>query len=164
MIFGVNNFKSFLGARGSGQQEHFRTPFYAILGVTSLLWAGCNSESGSLHDSTASNVIGTYSLATVDGKKVPCTISHQGSSIQIASGSFQIRPDGGCNSRIQFVSPSGKPAEKEVAANWTQDGKSLNFQWKGAGKTIGAIEGDTFTMKNEGMVFAYQRQTSATNR
>jgi len=29
--------------------------------------------------------------------------------------------------------------------------------WQGAGTTTGTIEGNTFTMENEGMVFAYKK-------
>jgi len=31
------------------------------------------------------------------------------------------------------------------------------MNWQGAGTTIGTVEGDTFTMNNEGMVFAYRK-------
>ena len=31
------------------------------------------------------------------------------------------------------------------------------MQWQGAGMTTGTVEGNTFTMENEGMVFVYQR-------
>jgi hypothetical protein len=31
------------------------------------------------------------------------------------------------------------------------------MQWKDAGTTTGTIEGNTFTMDNEGMVFAYKK-------
>jgi hypothetical protein len=31
------------------------------------------------------------------------------------------------------------------------------MQWKDAGKTVGSIDGNTFTMENEGMVFVYRK-------
>ena len=31
------------------------------------------------------------------------------------------------------------------------------MQWQGAGVTIGTVEGDTFTMENEGQVFLYRK-------
>ena len=31
------------------------------------------------------------------------------------------------------------------------------MKWQGAGMTIGTVEGDTFTMDNEGMVFVYKK-------
>jgi hypothetical protein len=31
------------------------------------------------------------------------------------------------------------------------------MQWEGAGTTLGSINGNTFAMTNEGMVFAYRK-------
>jgi hypothetical protein len=33
----------------------------------------------------------------------------------------------------------------------------LKMQWQGAGQTTGTVEGNTFTMENEVMVFAYKK-------
>jgi hypothetical protein len=52
---------------------------------------------------------------------------------------------------------AGRDAAIEVKATYTRDGQKLTMQWQGAGRTIGSVEGDTFTMNNEGMVFAYRK-------
>jgi hypothetical protein len=31
------------------------------------------------------------------------------------------------------------------------------MQWEGAGTTVGTVEGNDFTMNNEGMVFVYRK-------
>ena len=31
------------------------------------------------------------------------------------------------------------------------------MQWKGAGETVGTIQGNTVTMDNDGMVFVYSK-------
>lgn len=31
------------------------------------------------------------------------------------------------------------------------------MRWQGAGVTVGSVEGDTFTMDNEGQVFLYRK-------
>ena len=100
------------------------------------------------------NPVGTYALVSVDGNKVPCTLQHEGHTMTINSGSFSINADGTCSRKIALA---GRDAAIEVKATYTRDGQKLTMQWQGAGRTIGSVEGDTFTMNNEGMVFAYRK-------
>jgi hypothetical protein len=51
----------------------------------------------------------------------------------------------------------GRDAAIEVKATYTREGPKLTMKWQGAGTTIGTVEGDIFTMNNEGMVFAYRK-------
>jgi hypothetical protein len=93
-------------------------------------------------------------LVTVDGNKVPCTVQHEGHTMTINSGSFIINADGTCSSKMSLA---GRDTPIEVKATYTREGPKLTMQWQGAGMTIGTVEGDTFTMNNEGMVFAYRK-------
>jgi len=100
---------------------------------------------------------GVYSLVSVNGNKVPASVSHDGTALQVRSGTFTINADGTCSTKTVFVPPSGTEAAREVNATYTKDGSKLTMQWKGAGTTTGTIEGSTFTMDNEGMVFVYRK-------
>ena len=100
---------------------------------------------------------GVYNLVSVDGKTVPASVTHEGATLQVRSGAFTINADGTCSSKMIFVPPSGTEATQEVSATYTKDGSKLTMQWKGAGKTVGSIDGNTFTMENEGMVFVYRK-------
>ena len=103
---------------------------------------------------------GVYTLVTVSGKKVPATFDHDGSAVQIRSGSFTIGADGRCSSKMIFVPPSGAVSTVETTATYSLVGQNLNvlnMQWQGAGNTTGTIKGNTFTMENEGMVFSYEK-------
>ena len=100
---------------------------------------------------------GLYALVSVDGKTVPASIAHEGVTIQIRSGSFTIKADGNCSSKMVFSVQSGPETIREVSATYTQEGSKLTMQWKGAGKTAGALDGDSFTMNNEGMVLVYRK-------
>ena len=71
--------------------------------------------------------------------------------------SFVIGADGTCSSKVVFGPPSGSEVTREVKASYTQQGAKLTMKWEGAGTTTGTVEGDTFTMNNEGMIFAYRR-------
>ena len=101
--------------------------------------------------------VGTYALISVDGKNVPCALEHEGHSVTIKSGSFVIQADGTCASKVTFVPPSGSDLTRDVSATYTREGLKLTMKWKGAGTTVGTFEGNTFTMNNEGMLFAYRK-------
>ena len=101
-----------------------------------------------------------YTLVKVNGKKLPAAVQHEGASLEIRSGRFTIGPDGRCRSRMVFVPPSRKEASVETAASYTLGGPDLHrldMQWEGAGSTDGTVNGDTFTMENEGMLFEYSK-------
>ncbi len=101
--------------------------------------------------------VGVYALVSVNGIPVPANISHEGNALQVRSGTFTINGDGTCSTKTVFVPPSGTEVAREVGATYTRDGSRLTMQWKGAGRTVGTIRGDTFIMNNEGMVFVYRR-------
>jgi len=100
---------------------------------------------------------GVYKLVSVDGKTVPASITHESVTMQVRSGSFTINADGTCASKMFFSVQSGSEMMREVSATYTKEGSKLAMQWKGAGKTTGTLDGDTFTMNNEGIVFVYKK-------
>ena len=126
-----------------------------------MVWAGCKQEAKVAADTKSVaatgadiNPVGTYALVTVDGNKVPYTAQHEGHTMTINSGSFIINADGTCSSKMSLA---GRDTPIEVKATYTREGPKLTMQWQGAGMTIGTVEGDTFTMNNEGMVFVYRK-------
>jgi hypothetical protein len=122
--------------------------------VMVLVLAGCKRDAKVPADS---NAFGTYTLVSVDGNNVPCTVQHEGHSLAVKSGSFDINSDGTCSSKVVFSTPQGGDASRGVKARYTREGAKLTMQWEGAGTTSGTVEGSTFTMNNEGMVFAYRK-------
>ena len=100
---------------------------------------------------------GVYALVSVNGNPVPASVSHEGAKLQVRSGTFNINADGTCSTKTVFVPPSGSEVTREVSATYTQTGSKLTMRWKGAGTTTGTIDGNTFTMNNEGMVFVYRK-------
>jgi hypothetical protein len=126
-----------------------------------MVWAGCKQEAKVAADTktvaaTAADInpVGTYTLVTVDGNKVPGTVQHEGHTMTIKSGSFIINADGTCSSKM-FL--EGRDTAIEVKATYTREGSKLTMKWQGAGMTTGTIEGNSFTMDNEGMVFVYKK-------
>jgi hypothetical protein len=90
------------------------------------------------------DIAGSYTLVSINGTTLPFTVTHEGPGIQVTSGAFIIRP-------------SGEAQSREVSATYTRDGSKLTMQWQGAGMTSGNVEGETFTMENEGQVFLYRK-------
>jgi len=121
-----------------------------------LMLAGTGCKPGATASADI-NPLGSYTLVSVDGQKVPCTTTHEGHTMTIQSGRFTINGDRTCCSRITLAVPSRADMTVEVKATYTRQGAELTMQWEGAGMTLGNVKGDTFTMTNEGMVFAYSK-------
>ncbi len=119
--------------------------------LSALVGAGCKQEAKLTADT---DPVGTYALVSVDGNKVPCTVRHEGHALAVQSGAFTLNADGTCRSQITLA---GRDAAIEVKATYTRQGSKLTMQWQGAGSTTGMLESNTFTMENEGMVFAYRK-------
>jgi hypothetical protein len=120
-----------------------------ISALSLFFQTGCREQN-------ATDPAGVYQLAEIDGQEVPATVSH-GAELFIESGTFTITPEKTCTSVIHLRFPSGKEASKEVRAAYTQQGNKLTMKWEGAGITEGTVEGDIFSMVNEGMTFTYKR-------
>jgi hypothetical protein len=103
------------------------------------------------------DISGTYTLVSVNGSALPYTMTHEPPGVRVTSGSFRIDADGTCTSDVSFVLPSGEAMSRPVSATWTRDGTRLTMSWQGAGVTNGTVEGDTFTMDNEGQIFVYRK-------
>ena len=132
-----------------------RLAFQAILLVTlGVILTACKDETTG---SARADATGVYELVTVNGNKVPASVSHDGATLQVRSGTFTINADGTCGTKTVFVPPNGSEMTREVSATYKQDGSKLTMQWKGAGTTVGTIEGKSFTMNNEGMVLVYTK-------
>lgn len=128
----------------------------ALIGLSSLviLGSGCQHETA---DAPSAGLSGVYVLHSVDGAALPARVVHGGRTVEVRSGSLTFNEDGTCLSRTRFASPSGVEVNREVVADYTRDGSQLRMKWRGAGRTLGTLEGGTFAMNNEGMIFAYRK-------
>jgi hypothetical protein len=120
-------------------------PRLCFLLAAGLLLSACKQEA---KVATGGDPTGVYALVAVNGSKVPASVSHEGATLQVRSGTFTFKADGTCSTQTIFVPPSGQEATREVSATYTKEGSKLTMQWKGAGTTTGTIEGNTFTMNN----------------
>lgn len=101
---------------------------------------------------------GVYILVTVNGEKVPATISHDDVKFKISSGTFIIIANGTCISKMSFIPPgASEDVSNEVSATYKKEGSKLTMQWKGAGITEGTLDGNSFSMDNEGMKLVYKK-------
>ena len=119
-----------------------------------VVWIGCKHTS---QVATDPNPAGTYTLVSVDGKPVPCRLTHEGANVIMKSASFIISTNGTCDSKSVFCVESYPDVHREVKATYTLEGSKLTMKWEGAGMTTGNIEGNKFTMNNEGMIMVYQK-------
>jgi hypothetical protein len=125
-----------------------------ISAFLALAGTGCKNEAGS---NANINPTGVYTLVSVDGQSVPFSLTHVGATSIIKSGVFTIKADSNCVSQITLFVPMKGDRSREVKATYTRQGTELTMQWEGAGTTIANVKGNTFTMTNEGRVFAYRK-------
>jgi hypothetical protein len=125
-----------------------------VLLTAGLLLSACKPEAKVAKDFDPT---GVYALVSVNGNTVPASVSHDGTALQVRSGTFTIKADGTCGTKTVFVPPSGPEATRDVSATYTKAGSKLTMKWQGAGMTTGTIAGNTFTMDNEGMLFVYKK-------
>ncbi|MEX0330738.1 MAG: hypothetical protein AB3N64_04880 [Puniceicoccaceae bacterium] len=102
-------------------------------------------------------ITGTFRLVEVDGKTMPAELAHGGVSMVVLEGKLVFSEGGNCDSLTVFKPLSGEEIIREVKATFTQDGETLTMNWIGAGVTVGTIDGQTFSMNNEGMIFVYEK-------
>ncbi len=125
----------------------------ALLG-TGLCVSGCRQEPAQTKDAVPT---GTYTLATIDGNKLPCKPAHEGGAPEVKSGSITLNPDGTFISTMSYGTPDGKTGSRDFSGTYTREHNLFTLQWKGAGTTTAELEGNTFTMNNEGMLLAYRK-------
>ena len=136
-----------------------RFPIVRLIAIASLALIAISALPGCKVKSAATaeiNPAGIYNLVSVDGKTLPCAVAHAGSPT-VKSGVFTFNADGTCASKIVMSTPSGSEVTREEKATYICEGSKLTMKWTGAGTTTGNLAGDTFTMNNEGIVFAYRK-------
>ena len=131
-----------------------QTLSFLFLLTAGIVLSACQQKT---KDTAGADPTGVYGLVSVNGNKAPASVSHEGTALQVRSGSFTLKADGTCGTKTTFVPPSGSEATREVSATYTKQGPKLTMHWRGAGMTTGTIEGDTFSMDNEGMLFVYKK-------
>ena len=117
-----------------------------VLAFGFLMFA-CTKQESVRNDS---GYAGVYTLKSVNGEPVPANVTHESTTLQVRSGDFVINTDGKCNTKTVFVPPSGTEVTREVSATYTKEGSILTMQWENAGKTVGTIQGNTFTIGQRG--------------
>jgi hypothetical protein len=150
---------SSINSHQKNQNTEMKTRLHIVLTgcfvvAAGLVLSACRMEPTS---GNRAHAAGVYALVSVDGKPVPASLSHEGATIEVRSGTFTINADGTCSSKTVFVPPSGTEVAREVSATYTKNGSTLNMKWKDAGTTVGTIQANNFTMNNEGMVFVYTK-------
>ena len=133
-------------------------PRLIALGLLALLLLGglarSRAQSANQPAPAASD---TYALVSVDGKKVPCTIDHEGTAMQVHSGTFTVTTNGQVTSVMIISVGDKKNVRIERTATYTEKNSELTMKWQNFGMTKGQIAGNTFTMTNEGMAYVYKK-------
>src|SRR5271154_5861782 len=86
-----------------------------LLAILLLALTGCKNQKPAATPSEI-NPAGVYTLVSVDGKNLPCNLTHEGVAMMVKSGSFTINADGTCRSVSSFSVPPNPDIHREVKA------------------------------------------------
>jgi hypothetical protein len=128
---------------------------FVLAAMTICALAGCRTDDPG--SSAKVDPSGVYSLVSVDGKALPCEVMHGETPMTIKSGVFTINADHTCHSLMTFSAAGHEDVSREVKATYNLEGAELTMKWERAGTTVGRVDGNRFTMTNEGMVLAYEK-------
>lgn len=141
---------------GSAREDY--TPrLIAIMLLAFVLLCALTRARAQTTNQTAIAPSGVYSLVSVDGKTVPCTIDHEGTAMFVQSGTFTISTNGQITSVMTISVGDRKDRRIDTHATYTLRDTELTMKWRNAGTTKGRVAGQTFTMKNEGMTYVYRK-------
>ena len=126
-----------------------------MLGVLALALPGCRQAET---PAKASDPSGTYTLATINGNKLPFTPPHEGGAPEVQSGAITLNADGTFTSTMAYRLPGGRDGSRDFSGVYTRSGAVFRLEWKGAGVTPATLETNTLTIDNEGMKCAYRKQ------
>jgi hypothetical protein len=127
------------------------------LPIVAALSLVAGSAAAQTSDATR-DLAGTYTLVAIDGHELPYAPMHEGAKGPLVkTGTLTLHADGTFASTGSFEIPGGQTVSRNLSGTYTRDGTALTLHWTGAGVTTATIEGETFTMVNEGMRFTYRR-------
>lgn len=135
-------------------RQFVRVAMGAVVVGAGLLMVGCKPARVATKEAVRA---GVYTLVSVDGIPVPAKVTHGGHAMEVRSGTLTFEAGNACGTRTVFAPTGGKEVVREVQATYTRHGAELKMKWKGAGTTTGTLEGETFTLNNEGMLFVYRQ-------
>jgi hypothetical protein len=105
----------------------------------------------------SSDPTGTYTLITIDGHELPYAPSHEGEQgPEIVASTFTINADGTFLMKMNYKAGS-RSSSRDFTGTYTFENSTFRFEWDNAGVTSATLEGNTFTMNNEGILFAYRK-------
>lgn len=125
-----------------------------MLTTLALALPGCRQGES---PAKTSDHVGTYTLATINGNRLPFTPPNEGGAPQIESGAIALLADGSFSSTMTYRMPDGKVGNRGSSGSYTRQGSSFKLEWKGAGVTLGTLEGNTFTIDDDGLKCAYRK-------
>ena len=140
----------------SNRSNH--TPRVIALGVLAILFLlALARASAQTAEKAIASPAGVYTLTSVDGKNVPCTIDHDGKKMEVQSGTFTVSTNGQITSVMTVSVGDRKNLRIERTATYTMKNSELTMKWQNAGMTKGRVAERTLITTNEGMAYVYQK-------
>lgn len=140
-----------------GPDRFNHTPRVIALVVLAILFFCALARASAQTTDATANFAGLYKLVSVNGKNVPCTVNHDGTAMDVQSGTFTITTNGQVTSIMTVSVGDRQNLRVERTATYTVKNAEFTMKWQNAGITKGRLAGQTFTMTNEGMMYVYRK-------
>jgi hypothetical protein len=144
--------------RGHAMRRFIAPIALALLAFAPFVVEGCHSDS--IGD-PAQSVVGTYSLASVDGAPIPFTLIPGDPKVEVVSDEINLASGGTFIQRTSFrVTRSGMVTTQDQLESGTYmvSGSTLSFRFSSDNSTVRAtLAGSTFTIGDGGHALVYVR-------
>jgi hypothetical protein len=129
-------------------------PLLFMVSVLVLLPCGCGKNTSAVK---SPDHTGTYTLDTVNGRKLPFNPLPRLTTSEFSSGAITLQADGGFLATVSQRMSDGKVTKRDSSGSYTKAGSSFMLQYKGAGTATATLEGDTFTVNDGDMKLVYRK-------
>jgi hypothetical protein len=119
-----------------------------------LLPCGCRKNASA---GKSSDYIGTYTLDTINGRKLPFNPLPRIATTEFSSGAITLQADGSFVATISHRTSDGKVSKRDASGSYTKAGSSFRLEYKGRGTATATLEGNTFTVNDEDMKLVYRK-------
>ena len=134
-----------------------------LLAAAFVCFAGCGKDEPT-GPAIPASIVGTYTLATIDGKSMPAVVSENpqtGYREEVTGGSVELKADGTCTWRTDYRYTEADPQigthteSSSGSGTYTVEGEKITFTF-GSDQLMGTIVEDALTVYADG-VLVYRR-------
>ncbi len=128
-------------------------PLLFMVSALVLLPCGCGKSASA---GKSSDHIGTYTLDTINGRKLPFNPLPKISTTEFSSGAITLQSDGTFVHTVYRTS-GGTVSKRDATGTYTNTGSLFSLQFKGGGTRTATLESNVFTLNDEDLQLVFRK-------